>query len=200
MTLPWGLPVGVPLNRWLPGLCMVMLLGSGPGILAVAKPEGNEYLLKARILLSLLSYVQWPATADGGDRPFELVVLGKSPFGSSLQTEIETMTVHHRKIHLRHVSTTSEAEGCQALFICASEGRRINEVLAWAKDRQVLTVADDVGMAGRGVMINLLLEEQKIKLAINLDVARASGFVLSSRLMPLARIIATPAPAPGQKG
>jgi hypothetical protein len=55
-------------------------------------------------------------------------------------------------------------------------------------------------MAGRGVMINLLLEEQKVRLAVNLEAVRASGFSLSSRLLPLARIIAPPAPVAGQKG
>jgi hypothetical protein len=179
---------------------MALLLSSGPGILALERPEANEYLLKTRILLTLLPYVQWPATADVGNRPFELVVLGKSPFGPHLKEEIGKLTVHHRQIHLRYASTLSEAEGCHALFICASEARRIHEILAWAKDRQVLTVADEVGLAGRGVMINLLLEDKKVRLAVNLEVARASGFTLSSRLMPLARIIATTAPAPGQKG
>jgi hypothetical protein len=176
---------------------MAMLLGSGPGILAVEKAEAPEYLLKARILLTLLPYVQWPDNATGVDRPFDIVVLGRSPFGSHLDDELRKLTVHHRVIRVRYLSKLAEAEGCQALFICASEAKRVGDILAWAKGRQVLTLADDVGLAGRGVMINLLLEEQKVKLALNLESARASGFVLSSRLMPLARIITTPTSASG---
>jgi hypothetical protein len=178
---------------------MALLLGSGPGIHALEKAETAEYLLKARILLTLLPYVEWPANAAGGDLPFDIVVLGRSPFGPYLDGELRKLTVHHRVIRVRYVSKLAEAEGCQALFICASEAKRVNDILAWARGRQVLTLADDVGLSGRGVMINLLLEEQKVRLAVNLEVVRASGFVLSSRLMPLARIIATPAPAPASQ-
>jgi hypothetical protein len=195
-----GQPVGARVNRLLPGLCLVALLSHSPMAPALEKPEAPEYSVKASLLLNLLPYVQWPSSADAGEGPFELVVLGKSPFGSHLDEELSKLTVHHRVIRVRYVSKLVAAEGCQALFICASESRRVDDILAWSKGRQILTMADDGRMAGRGVMINLLLEEQKVRLAVNLEAVRASGFSLSSRLLPLARIIAPPAPVAGQKG
>jgi hypothetical protein len=61
--------------------------------------------------------------------------------------------------------------------------------MAWARNHQVLTVADDEAMARRGVMVNLLMERQYVRLAVNANALSAAGISLSSRLLRNARML-----------
>lgn len=160
---------------------------------AAPMPEAaTEYGTKAKLLLVVLPYVEWASEATWKAGPFQIAVLGESLFGSRLDECARTLTVHHRPIRIQYVSRVREAEGCQALFICASEIRRIDAILAWATGREILTVSDDEQLARRGVMLNLLHEGEYVRLVINPDRAQAAGLVMGSQLKAHARIISNP--------
>jgi hypothetical protein len=151
----------------------------------------TEYASKAKIFLMVLPYIQWPSQTTWPEGPFKIAVLGDSPFGTRLDDGIRTLTVHQRPIQIRYVSKVRDAEGCQALFICSSEIPRIEAILAWMEGREILTVSDDAILAKRGVMLNLLLEDGFVRLAVNPEATQRRGLVLGSRLMSLARTVTT---------
>lgn len=179
---------GVWMSRLLAGLCAAAVLGAAPGP-PLDRP--TEYSSKAKILLMVLPYIEWPSEATWKEGPFKIAVLGESPFGSRLDEGVRSLTVHHRSIQIRYVSKVRDAEGCQALFICTSELSRVDAILAWAKGREILTLSDDLALAKRGVMLNLLLEGGFVRLVVNPDETRQAGLVLGSRLMSLARTMST---------
>jgi hypothetical protein len=150
-----------------------------------------EYVLKAKILLVLLPYIRWPAQDTWGDHTFQIAVLGRSPFGRHLDEAARNLTVHHCPVQIRYVGRPGEAEGCQVLFVSASELDRLDSILAWTSRRAILTVADDEASASKGVMVNLLLEGAYVRLAVNPDAASEAGLFLGSQLMHNARIIST---------
>jgi hypothetical protein len=154
----------------------------------------NEYDLKARILLELLPYVQWPKVEAPADGPFVLVVLGKSPFGRSLEDGARTRTIQKRAIQVRYLTRLGEVKACDAIFLCRSEVVGLGKATAWARSAQVLTIADSLDFLDKGIMVNLLVEEDAqrksyIKLAVNPDEARAGGLLLSSQLLGCAKLI-----------
>ncbi len=163
----------------------------GLAVVAQAAPPPPEYVLKAKILVGLLPYVQWPDEAAQGDRPFQIAVLGRSPFGPHLDELAKTHTAHRRPIRLRYTGRASEAEGCQAIFICRSELSHLEAVLAWAQPRHVLTLSDDEALAQRGVMMNLLMEGRFVRLAVNQESATAAGVLISSQLLRDARLLSS---------
>lgn len=175
-------------------LATLACLASGVSALA-AEPQ-QEYVLKAQILLGLLPYVQWPAAASpappGG--PFVLGVLGQSPFGPALETFARTRTIQRRPISIRYAARLEDLGGCDAVFICPSEARRMDQVVAWARGRRVLTVADIQPAARQGVMVVLLREGDYVRLLVNLEAAEGQGLAFGSLLLRNARILG---PDPG---
>ena len=169
------------------GFSVVLVLCAGPTANAKDEPE---YSRKAKLLLTLLPYVQWRSQATWGDGPFQIAVLGKSEFGPHLNNQAGSLTIHHRQIRVRYVSKPGDAEGCQALFICASEAPRIESILTWAKGRPILTLSDDEAMARRGVMVNLVMDGSFVRMVVNPETAAMAGLFLGSEIQANARIIA----------
>lgn len=159
-------------------------------------PPSPEYVLKAKILLVLLPYVRWPAQDTWGEKPFQIAVLGQSPFGPHLDEASKNLTVHRRPVRIRYIGKPGEADGCQVLFVCASERYRLQPILGWARGKPVLTVADDEDLIRQGIMVNLLLEGAFVRLAVNPDAAGESGLFLGSQLLRNARILSNRRTAP----
>src|SRR5262249_45603382 len=78
---------------------------------------------------------------------------------------------------------------CQLLFIAQSERDRLEDVIAATAGHGVLTVGDSDGFAGRGVIINLFVADERIGFEGNQEAARREGFELSAKLLKLARLV-----------
>lgn len=162
------------------------LAGTSLGRAEAPRPE---YVLKAQILVNLLAYTQWPLEADPATRTFDLVVVGRSPFGTSLDDFARSRTFQHRPLRIRYLPRGGDPGSCAAVFLCRSEADRVEGLVAWARSHQVLTVSDDEAFARKGVMVNLLMEGRFVKLAVNPSVALAAGISFSSRLLRGARLL-----------
>jgi hypothetical protein len=62
----------------------------------------------------------------------------------------------------------------------------MNEVLDVVKGRPMLTVGDTEGYAQRGIMINMYLDDKRVRFEINAKAARTAGLRVSTKLMSLA--------------
>jgi hypothetical protein len=163
------------------------------GVLFTASAGPNaltpEYELKAHILVDLLPYVQARPEPGPRDRPFSILVLGRSPFGAYLDDYARTRTIQKRPIRTLYARNLSEAAACDAVFICRSEIRRADAILGWAQARHAITLSDDEALAQRGVVLNLLMEGRFVRLAVNPEAATAAGVVISSQLLRNARML-----------
>ena len=169
------------------GVCLIAALAL-PGAPApqTAQPE---YEIKARFLLQFPEFVSWPPGSGLRDpsQPFIILVLGDSPFGAALDQAAASRKVQGHPVEIRYSGDPAAIEGCHMVFICASEGKRLDATLTRASGRPVLTVADTEGAAGRGVMINLVIESNLPRFEINRGAAQAAGLSLSAQLLGLAR-------------
>jgi hypothetical protein len=85
----------------------------------------------------------------------------------------------------------SELDNCQILFIDRSEITRLGQILTALDHHSTLTVSQADGAAQHGVMIQFATENNRIRLRINVDSARAAGLTISSKLLRPAEIIGT---------
>jgi hypothetical protein len=179
-------------------LCWALVAGGQ----AAAVPEAKtEFAIKADFLVNLLPYIQWPDQAERLGRPFQIVVLGRSPFGPHLDSVVRTQTVHRRPIQVRYLTRLGDLEGCEAIFICRSESSRLEAVLAWAQARNVLTMADEEAFARKGVMLNLLMEGTSIKPTFNQQTTALAGIQVNPRVFRFVRPFGpSPAPSPVSRG
>ena len=155
--------------------------------LAYAADQGQrptEAQVKAAYLYNFGKFVRWQVAADTGT--FDICVLGKDPFGSSLATTVTGERVDGKSIVARDVPGIPETSHCKILFISRSEEARLKLVLGAAKKSSMLTVSDMPDFVERGGMIGLVNVEGKIRFEVNLASVNEAGMTVSSELLKVA--------------
>jgi hypothetical protein len=170
-------------------LCVALLLTAAPFTPASA-PVSREYQIKAVFLFNFTQFVEWPAEAfPDASSPLIIGVLGEDPFGTVLDEAVQGDQAGSRPLVVRRWRQVHEVDDCHILFISQSQSASLETILAQLKDRNILTVSDADGSARRGVMIRLVTENNRIRLQINLEAARAARLVISSKLLRPAMIV-----------
>lgn len=90
-----------------------------------------------------------------------------------------------RPLEIKHYRRLEDIEACHILFISSSESGRLKEILPALKDRNILTVGDTDGFTRSGGMIQFFTEQNKIRLRINENAAKAVRLTISSKLLRL---------------
>jgi hypothetical protein len=159
------------------------------GLLGAAAPV-SEYQLKAVFLFNFAHFVEWPPAALPRDNaPFVIGVLGKDPFGTSLDEVLRGETLNRHPLAVERYRTAAEIGACQILFIPAAEAGQLDAILTALKGRSTLTVTDADNPAVRGVIIGLVKRDNRIRLRIDLEAAKASSLTISSKLLRPAEIV-----------
>ncbi len=167
-----------------------LALGGNTGTAQI--PPVHEYQVKAVMLFNFAHFVEWPPAAFADpSAPLVIGVLGEDPFGISLDEAVHGEKVGLRPLLVRRYQRTEDLDTCHLLFISRSEAGRLEEIIARLQNRSILTVSDAEGAALRGIMIRFVTEENRIRLRINLNAAKAAGLVLSSKLLRPAEIVTT---------
>jgi hypothetical protein len=116
-------------------------------------------------------------------------VLGDDPFGSYLDETVRGEKVNGHPLVVRRFKRTEDLAGCHVLFVTRSEGTRLQQVLSGLKGRSVLTVSDLEDFSRRGGMIRFVIEDNKTRLRINVEAAKAARLTISSKLLRPAQIV-----------
>jgi hypothetical protein len=151
--------------------------------------ENEEYQVKAAFLFNFAKFVEWPAQAfNSHDEPFGICVLGPNPFGSSLDKVVQGKAVGNRQFVVREVRDAQQAGECHILFVSAAGWTRSRALLGEVNKCCVLTVGETGEFIPGGGMINLRLENARVRVEINPDAAERARLRISSKLLSLAEI------------
>ena len=168
-------------------LVLVTLAWTAPRPHAAATGPA-EYEVKAAFLYNFARFVEWP-DAPGGEGPFIITVLGRDPFGTALDDTLRGKTIGQRRIAVRRVSRPDEVGASRIVFISDSEKDRLPAILETLASTPVLTVGEMDQFAERGGTIRFRVEQDRIRLDINVSAAERSRLRISSQLLKLARIV-----------
>jgi len=170
-------------RRWLVAALGLAVAAAAPGVSASVT---DEYGLKAAFLYQFTKYVSWPDDADG---PVAICVLGDDPFGTRLDETLEGKTAQGHPIRARRIDSARAGSDCRIVFVSRSERARVESTLAAIGDGPTLTVADMPGFPLRGGMINLRVEDDRVKLEVNPENAERAGLKIRSELLRLADVV-----------
>lgn len=163
-----------------------LLLGAGMR-LAVAQsgaPPG-EYEVKAAFMYNFAKFVEWP-TALGGE--VRLCIFGRDPFGAALDA-LRGKPVKERRLEVAHIDSAAKLGECQIAYLSATLDKNLERIAEQARGKGVLLVSDSEGYAARGAMINLYLDDGKVRFEINHPAILASGLAVSSKLLSLGKLV-----------
>src|SRR6202051_5038472 len=195
-----------PIKRRLrAALAILPILLAGAWLNAQNTSGSSEYLIKAGFIYNFANLVQWPSTSFAQpESPIVIVILGEDHFGGTLDHALEGKKVNARSFVIKRARSVSELQRtlgpqkeCQILYVSSSEMPHLGEAIQMLKGVPVLTIGETPGFAKNGGIINLILEDNKVRFEANVQAAKEADLNISSRLLALARIV--PPPGEGRK-
>lgn len=158
------------------------VLAAAPRAQSAAAPD-----LQAAFLLNFARFTEWPDSRQR--RPIVMCVFGDVRVTRALLTSVRDQTIDGRALHVTELTAAGDVSPCDVLFLGKSSMSGALPLLRAASRLPVLTVSDSPSFAANGGIVELFVEDGRMRFAINIDVARRSRLTLSSRLLGLARIV-----------
>lgn len=182
-----------PPSRWcVRGFAFLAALVAAFGALghhtAVAQPTEHE--VKAAMIFNITRFVEWPESAFfATGSPLVVAIVGRDGVGDALEPMLRGKLVNSHPFEVRRLRAADEIPRCHVLYLAGSEKRRIRTILETLGDSSTLTVADIEDFAKRGGHINLVVDDQRVRVLVNPSRAEASHLKISAKLMSLARVV-----------
>jgi YfiR/HmsC-like len=183
-------------NPWMPlGLCSAILLASCLGCPAQSSLAPSD--VEAAYLYNFGKFVDWPPQPDPAQGPFTICIVGKDDFGRTLDSLVAHEALQGRSIVAKRLPTIASADACQIVYIGLSEQSRMSKDLEALKDKPVLTVSSLPGFLDHGGIIQFVLEQNRVRFAVNLTAAAQTHLTLSAELVKVALYVNS---KPAQEG
>lgn len=159
----------------------------------VASSDPNkEFAVKAAFIVKLTHFIQWPDTSalNADKSNFTICINQSTKFNTTLSDWAQSGVIKNKPVLVKHLKHNSpQLTNCDILFI--PENEKLNFLLQKAKANHTLTISDIPGNAKRGVLINFINVNGKLRFEINLNAAEDLGFSINPRLLKLATIVSS---------
>jgi hypothetical protein len=146
--------------------------------------------VKAAFLYNFAKFAEWPALPAAA--PIVVCVVGDDGIATAFAETVRGQNISGHTLEVSHSKDNTAWRGCQLLFVADRESKQFAAAKGGIKGQPVLTVSDSKGFAQAGGVIELFIEDGRVRFAINLDAMEQTGVRLSSRLLGLARIVRNP--------
>ena len=166
-------------------ILFIVYAGSGQ---SQSEPNERMTVLKAGLVNGISNYTTWPNMAD--DETLIVCLLAKSHnFTESLQRfDKQKSRSKERKMKIDVVSV-DKLSHCHLVVLLGDQNRQSSQLLNSVAKLSVLTISDDPQFTAKGGHISFFKENNKLRFEINYQATIDSGLKISSRLLPLARVI-----------
>jgi hypothetical protein len=169
-----------------PILCSLLLVVACSATLQSQSAKPGEYEVKAAYLYNFGKFVRWPDNVPAEGQPFSICVMGKDPFGKTLDAILDGGSWQGKPIAAKRILSTDEASTCNILFISSSEPEKWVEILPVVQKLPILTVSDSPLFSRRGGMIEFILTENRVRFEVNVSAAEKAGLNINSQLLKIA--------------
>lgn len=171
-------------------LTLALFLTPGLEAAEIKPAITRETDLKAVFLFNFTQFVDWPpeAFAEAG-AAFVLCVLGDDPFGESLDEVVAGEAMQNHPIVTRRFRELEGISTCHLLYVSASESQRLEYIFDALDGAHVLTVGETDQFSFHNGIIQFLLVDNRLRLRINVEAAKAAKLSISSQLLRQAEIV-----------
>jgi hypothetical protein len=179
-----------PVKKLIVFILVISTIGSWSIPLTAQDDPTSEYEIKAAFIFNFAKFIEWPARImNETNGSFIIGILGKDPFGNSLEQTIGGKTIKGKKISIRRFRQPDEIQTCHILFISESERYNLPVILDAIKDKSILTVSDMPVFAQRGGMIHMYTEDNRVRFAVYMPALERAGLNVSAKLLSLAKVL-----------
>jgi YfiR/HmsC-like len=168
-------------------LLALFLAFATPGGVDVVVDHAPDADLKAAFVVNFTKFADWSSLAP--DSPIVMCVVGDEPVAAALAAITRGQQIGGHPIQLLRLPAPPPPAPCHVLWVPATAVPAAGEMLRTVRDRLVLTVSDAARFALSTGIIELYVDNGRMRFAINVTAAQRSHLKLSSRLLGLARIV-----------
>ena len=144
--------------------------------------------IKVAYIYNFIRYINWPELNDEEEN-FHVCVHKKSVLKEKL-TSLEVKSVKGKPIKIFSIANAREdLSRCEVLVLPKLKTEELKRFTSYAPPSNVLTISDTQGYAKLGIMINLIVLNNKIKFEVNLNQVDSTNLTISSSLLKLAKIV-----------
>lgn len=162
---------------------VIVLLPISAGALAGTDALAAS-VLKAAFLYNFAKFTEWPSRAA----PLVFCVVGDADVATALIGTVRGQKINGRPLSVSQPQGTDSWRSCSMLYLADADA--VGPAgLGAIRMLPVLTVSDDKGFSQGGGIIELYVEGERMRFAVNVDAADRSGLKLSSRLLGLAKVV-----------
>lgn len=152
-----------------------------------AQQGPTDSQVEAAYLYNFLRFVDWPDDPPMESRsPWVLCVVGDTSVGDDLKQLVSGKSVRGHDLEARKLPISADLRGCNVLFIGASEKKRLGWILTSLRGSSVLTVADMDHFVESGGMIQFVIQDSRVRVAIDVGATSRARLNVSSKLLSLA--------------
>jgi hypothetical protein len=145
--------------------------------------ERTEPEAKAILLQKVLAFVTWPKADKPGTQPLKIAFLGQSPVAREFTRLLNDRSAGNLPFEVHYESLNSNLDDYQVVFLPLSNARRAQALAEKVAARGVLTVGESAGGCDKGIVLTLLVAEDRIHYEINLKQARRAGLTINSQVL-----------------
>lgn len=183
-SVRWGVMAG--LRRW-PIVMLLALTSLDVHAEALEAERGEESQVKAAFLYNFVKFIQWPPLDGRSTSDVVICVVARNPFNGVLDAIVRGKTVNGRTIVVRQFKDGDDPRLFHVIFISAAEAHRREEILARVRGVSVLTVGETPHFLREGGVVELFIENNRLRFRINATAANLAGLRISSQLLSLAK-------------
>jgi len=148
--------------------------------IGIAQGGGElEYKIKAAYLYNFTKFINWP---EKNTATFNICIVGDDPFNGLLDS-LENKTAQNKPIRVFRYDGISQTKDCHIVYSDLPSPQLTSLALG------CLSVSSQEFFAESGGMIGFALEDEKIKLHINLEALRHNGLGISAKLIEVATLV-----------
>lgn len=157
--------------------------GRAEGIARKMEMPPPEYQLKSAFIYKFATFIDWPANIGKTLMLCTAVPNDVMPYFNSLAGK----RVGEMTLAVRQLRPDDSAAGCRILFVSGVENGNFDNWLSEIGEAKVLTIAESNGWLKKGVVMRLVLQDNRVTFDVNLEAARGENIEIDSRLLRLAR-------------
>lgn len=136
---------------------------------------GNEYQLKAALVLKLANHTTWPSAKLPSGSPLVIGVYGQDNISGQISEAIAGRMISGRDVIVKRITTVQEVAGCHVLFVSRSEQDRLGPVLSKTKGEPILTIGESANFKDKGGIFQLTLNGGGVNVVFDLRNLRRSN-------------------------
>ncbi len=145
----------------------------------------SEDALKVAVMGKIAKYISWPNETSS----FTITILD-NPFGKKVDIAYKGKKIDGKKIKIIYINNIKDLpQDTKILYIPKKDSYKLTTILQSISSKNILTISDIRGFAQKKGILQLYFLSRKLRLKINLGVAKKNDLQIRSVLLRIVKIV-----------